>query len=402
MSTYSQNISALQPSATIAVSTLAKKLAAEGRDIIDLSAGEPDFDTPTFISEAAITGIRAGKTRYTPVAGIPELRNAIAKSHLQRAAPGWSLKGENVVVGAGAKQVLFNACFSLFGPGDEVLVAGPYWTSYPEIVGLARAEAVSVFGEESRGFRLTPADLERVKTPRTKGLIICSPSNPSGAVYPIEELRAVARWARDNNVWLLSDEIYRWICFSEGGNPAPGLLDLAPEDVGPYVLIDGVSKSFAMTGWRIGYTISNAELAGKVTAVQSQTTSNPATPSQMAALAAMTETDKERAAVADMVTAFRRRKDLVIARVKEKLPHLGFVEPEGAFYVFLKVDSEFGDRYKDSADWCSKVLEETGVACVPGSAFGDDRFVRISYATSDEILEEAIQRLANRKWSPPA
>lgn len=397
MSSYSQNIAALQPSATIAVSTLAKKLAAEGRDIIDLSAGEPDFDTPSWISDAAVAGIRAGKTRYTPVPGIPELRNAIAKAHLQGAAPGWNLKGENVVVGAGAKQVLFNACFSLFGPGDEVLVAGPYWTSYPEIVGLARADAVPVFGEESRGFRLTPADLDRVKTPRTKGLIICSPSNPSGAVYPIEELRAVARWARDNNVWLLSDEIYRLICFSEGGKPAAGLLDLAPEDVGPYVLIDGVSKSFAMTGWRIGYTISNPELAAKVTAVQSQTTSNPATPSQMAALAAMTETEKAQAAVSEMVAAFHRRKDLVITRVKEKLPHLGFVEPEGAFYVFLKVDSEYGERYRDSADWCSKVLEETGVACVPGSAFGDDRFVRISYATSDEILEEAIRRLAERK-----
>jgi aspartate aminotransferase len=207
----------------------------------------------------------------------------------------------------------------------------------------------------------------------------------------------VAHWARDNHVWILSDEIYRWICFSEGGRPAAGLLDLAPEDVGPYVLIDGVSKSFAMTGWRIGYTISNAELAGKVTAVQSQTTSNPATPSQIAALAAMTETEKARTAVTEMVAAFRRRKDLVITRVKEKLPHLGFVEPEGAFYVLLKVDSEYGERYKDSTDWCSKVLEETGVACVPGSAFGDDRFVRISYATSDEILEEAIRRLAARK-----
>ncbi|MSR22373.1 MAG: pyridoxal phosphate-dependent aminotransferase [Gemmatimonadetes bacterium] len=397
MMTYSQNISRLQPSATMAVSALAKKLAAEGRDIIDLSAGEPDFDTPGWISEAAIAGIHAGRTRYTPASGLPELRKAVARSLLLRAANGWEFTGENVVVSAGAKQALFNACFALFGPGDDVLVASPYWTSYPEMVTLARAEPVFVTGPEERGFNLTLDDLERVRTPATRGLILCSPSNPSGAVYSLKELRDVARWAKKHDVWLISDEIYRWIYFSRDGGTAPSLLDLDRSDVGPFVLVDGVSKTFAMTGWRIGYSVCNAELAEKIGALQSQTTSNAATPSQMGALAALTDTERAEGAIGEMVAAFRRRKELVVRRVGELLPHLSFVEPQGAFYLFLKVEAEYGDAIRNSQDWCARVLEETGVACVPGSAFGDDRFVRISFATSDEKLEEAIRRLAGRR-----
>lgn len=399
--TYSENIGRLQPSATMAVSALAKKLAAEGRDIIDLSAGEPDFDTPAWISEAAIAGIRGGKTRYTPAAGLPELRKAVARSLVARSVPGWQLAAENVVVSAGAKQALFNACFSVFGPGDEVLVGVPYWTSYPEMVSLARAEPVFVSGSEARGFRLTPGELDRVRTPATRGLILCTPSNPSGAVYSLDELHAVAGWAKKHDIWLISDEIYRWIYFSDESGTAPGLLDLDPGDVGPFVLVDGVSKTFAMTGWRVGYSVSEAGLAGKMGALQSQTTSNAATPSQMAALGALTEGDRAESVIAEMVAAFRRRRDLVVSRVRERLPHLSFVEPRGAFYLFLKVEAEYGNGVRGSQDWCAKVLEETGVACVPGSAFGDDRYVRMSYATSDERLEEAIRRLASRLVTQP-
>ncbi len=394
---YSENIARLQPSATIAVSTLAKKLKAEGRDVIDLSAGEPDFDTPAWISEAAIEAIRDGATRYTPAAGIPALRAAIAREAVTGAAEGWSFGAENVVVTNGAKQALFNACFSLFGPGDEVLVAAPFWTSYPEIVTLARAEPVPVAGAEARDFLLTPDDLERAAGPRTRGLILCSPSNPTGAVYGLEELRAVARWARDRGIWLLSDEIYRRITFlGEEGARAPGLVDLSPDDVGPHVIIDGVSKSFAMTGWRIGYSISDAGLSGKMTALQSHTTSNASTPSQTAALAAFSELERAAAEVRGMVRAFRRRRDLVVTRFREKLPHLPFIEPKGAFYLFVRIDGEFDSETPDSQAWCARVLEKTGVALVPGAAFGDDRFARLSYATADEVLEEAIGRLAGR------
>ena len=392
---YSENISRLQPSATMAVSSLAKRLAAQGRDIINLSAGEPDFDTPDWISDAAIEGIRAGQTRYTPAAGLPELRSAAAERVQATAALGWEFGAENVVITAGAKQSLFNACFALFGSGDEVLVAGPYWTTYPEIVGLARAEPVFVTGPEERDFRLSRDDLERARTPETKGLIICSPSNPTGTVYSLEELRTVAHWAKEHGICLISDEIYRRICFLDESPIAPGILELAPDDLGRFVVVDGVSKTFAMTGWRIGYMFTDSGLASKVGALQSQTTSNAATPSQAAALAALTEPDKAEAAIAEMVTAFRRRRDLIVRLVREKLPHFSFVQPEGAFYLFLRVDAEYGEGVSNSGDWCSRVLEERGVALVPGAAFGDDRFVRLSFATSDDLLEEAIERLAS-------
>jgi aspartate aminotransferase len=326
---FSSNISRLRPSATIAVSTLAKSLRAQGRDIIDLSAGEPDFPTPKWISDAAIEGIREGKTRYTPAPGVPELRQAVADSMLRTAGgDGWELEAENVVVTCGAKQALFNACMALFGPGDEVMVASPYWTSYPQIVSLARAEPVFVSGSEERGFRLTPEDLEAQVTPSTRGLILCSPSNPTGAVYSLDELRAVARWARDREIHLLSDEIYRRIYFGEDKEEcAPGLLDLDPSDVGSFVLIDGVSKAYAMTGWRIGYAVSGVEIARKLAALQSHSTSNAATPSQLAALRALTEAERADDDIRDMVVAFRRRRDLVMALFRERLPISTFSSP---------------------------------------------------------------------------
>jgi aspartate/methionine/tyrosine aminotransferase len=394
---FSANISQLRPSATIAVSTLAKKLRAEGRDILDLSAGEPDFPTPAWISEAAIEGIRGGQTRYTAVPGLPELRRAVADWVGALAHPGWTLEAESVVVTAGAKQALFNACFALFGPGDEVLIASPYWTSYPEIVGLARATPVFVAGSEEDDFRLTARDLERVRTPRTRGLILCTPSNPTGAVYSLDELRAVAAWAREHDVVLISDEIYRNIYFGDAeGEAAPGLLSLEPEAVGPWVLVDGVSKAFAMTGWRIGYSLSTPDVARKLTALQSHTTSNAATPSQVAALEALSRVDRSSEEIRTMVRAFRRRRDLVTRLFREYLPHLPVLEPQGAFYLFVRVDGEFTDAIPDSGAWCARVLEETGVAMVPGAAFGDDRYARLSYATSDAVLEEAVRRLAGR------
>lgn len=387
----SPNIAELRPSATIAVSTLAKKLQAEGRDIINLSAGEPDFDTPAWISDAAIQGIRSGKTRYTPAAGMPELRKAIA-SYLGRGF-GKDIDWQNVVVSSGAKQSLFNACFSLFGPGDEVLIAAPYWTSYPEILTLARATSVPVAGDEARGFNLTPADLDRVKTDKTKGLIFSSPGNPSGSVYTKEELRAVAEWCRDNGVCLISDEIYRDIYFGDDSPRAPGILDLPESSLGDWVLIDGASKSFAMTGWRIGFGLSSRELAEQMTSLQSHVSSNAATPSQMAALAAYSDAARTEASVAEMRVAFQRRRDLVARLFSEKLPQFPFLQADGAFYLFFRVDSAFGPGRESAQELCSWLLEEAGVALVPGEAFGDPRFVRLSYATSDAMIEQAVDRM---------
>jgi aspartate aminotransferase len=386
----SQNIQRLQPSATIAVSSLAKQLKAEGRDIINLGAGEPDFDTPEWIADAGVKGIREGKTRYTPAPGTLQLRQAIAEDlHLKF---GREMDWNGVVVSNGAKHSLFNACFSLFGPGDEVLIGSPYWTSYPQIVTLSRAEPVFISGAEERDFLLTPEDLESALTDRTKGLILCSPSNPSGGVYSHEELKAVAEWARDRGVWLIADEIYRYINFL-GDGPAAGILNLPEGSLGDFVLVDGVSKAFAMTGWRIGFTYSSAELAKKMSAFQSHTTSNPSSPAQEAALAAYTERDRAEAEVNGMVNAFRRRRDLVTRLFAELVPGLPYVKPNGAFYLFFRVDSLFREGMSDSSAVCKWLLEDAEIAMVPGVAFGDDRYVRMSYATSDELLEKAINRL---------
>ncbi|MGD8870355.1 MAG: pyridoxal phosphate-dependent aminotransferase, partial [Gemmatimonadota bacterium] len=360
---YSENISTLKPSATMAVSSLAKRLASEGRDILNLSAGEPDFDTPTFICDAAIDGIRSGQTRYTPPPGTPQLRKAIA-AHLASRA-GRDIDWEGVVVTAGAKQSLFNATFTLFGPGDEVLILSPYWTTYPALVGLARAEPVVVGGDVANDFKVGAAELEAARTPRTRGLVLNSPSNPSGAVYTKDELAEIVAWAKEHDVWILSDEIYRAIYYGSDGTAAPGLLDFPESDLGPFVLIDGASKCFAMTGWRIGYTYAPVELSKKFSALQSQMTSNPSTPSQAAALAAYSDVAAADAAIAEMNAAFKRRRDLVTTRVRELLPGVDFVEPVGAFYLYFRVDGFFDDQVKDATAWCSKLLEEQGVALVP-------------------------------------
>ncbi|MFW6199285.1 MAG: pyridoxal phosphate-dependent aminotransferase [Gemmatimonadota bacterium] len=388
---FSANVQQLKPSETIAVNSLAKRLQAEGRDIINLGAGEPDFDTPAWMSQAAIEGIHAGQTHYTAAPGMPELRQAIADSYEHR---GRTVEWSQVVVSAGAKQSLFNACFTLFGPGDEVLIAAPYWTTYPALVHLARAEPVTVAGSEELDFRLRPEDLDGVATDRTRGLILCSPSNPTGTVYSLDELRAVAEWARDRDVWLISDEIYRLIYHGDDRDSAPSVVDLDEGSLGPHVIVDGVSKCFAMTGWRIGYTVSDAGLAGKMAALQSQTTSNPASPSQLATLAAFTQPERAAGEVATMLEAFRRRRDLVVGLVRDLLPEVGFVQPRGAFYLFFRVDSFFDDEVPDSSAFCTWLLEKAGVAVVPGSAFGDDRYVRMSFASSDDVLESGIRRIA--------
>jgi len=390
---FSSNIASLQPSATIAVSNLARQLRTEGRDIIDLSAGEPDFDTPSWISEAAISGIESGRTRYTPVAGIPELRQAVAGylNTISRDEVDW----EGVVVSSGAKHALFNTAFACFGPGDEVLVTTPYWVSYPEIVSLSRAKSIYVSGDESSNFLVTTEDLDAAYTDRTKGLILCSPCNPTGAVYGLEQLEALASWASERDLVLIADEIYREIYFGSDRSYAPSVLELPKEKRGNCVLIDGASKSFAMTGWRIGFSYSTPEIAKKLASIQSQSTSNPASPSQMAALSAFSNPDKAREEVRTMNEAFMRRRNLVASLLRKQLPRLSFVEPEGAFYFFLKIDSLFDDKRAGSVDVCSWILQEAGVAMVPGSAFGDDRFARLSFATSDDILEDAVGRMAS-------
>lgn len=389
--TYSENIAKLRPSATVAVSTLAKKLAAEGRDIINLSAGEPDFDTPEAVAGAGIEGIRRGRTRYTPAAGLPELRAAAAE--YMTAGTDYPADPARVVISAGAKQSLFNACFCLFGPGDDVLIGSPYWTSYPEMVTLARADSVPVMGSGERDFLLTPDDLEAAATANARGLILSSPSNPTGAVYSKSELAAIAEWAGARGVTVISDEIYQEIYYGEGAK-APGALDLDPGRVGDLVVTNGMSKAFAMTGWRVGFSYTTRELAARMSALQSHVSLNAATPSQVAALKGLTRGEEGVRDRDRMVAAFRRRRDLVARLFDELLPGCSYVRPGGAFYLYFRVDGLFDGEVTCAGDVCTRVLEEAGVAIVPGEAFGDARYARMSTASSDEEIEEGVRRMA--------
>jgi aspartate aminotransferase len=385
----SPNVERLQPSATIALASRCRELQAAGRRVVNLSVGEPDFPTPGFISEAGIQAIRAGETRYTASPGIPALRAAIAED-LERLSPGVRVDPAGIVVTSGAKQALFNVCFTLFGPGDRVLVPVPYWTTYPALVELARAEPVYVQGDKDRGFKITPDDLEAAAADGVAGLLLNSPSNPSGAVYSRDELEAIARWANERGVWLISDEIYRLIY--RPGEPAPSLLDLDASLLERAVIVDGASKAFAMTGWRIGFSYSDPKLASTMSALQSQIVSQAATPSQHAALAAYSASENERAEIDRMIEAFARRRAFVLDLLREHLPGVGYVEPEGAFYLFLEL-AALAREGEDSVQTCERILEEAEVAVVAGEAFGDDRYARLSYACSEAELEEGIRRI---------
>ncbi len=386
----SPNIRELQGSATLAVAALCRQLRAQGRDIIDLSAGEPDFRTPNFAAEAGIAAIEQGFTHYTPVPGTPQLRDAIA-AYLS-ASTGKKVESKGIVVSNGAKQALFNACFALFGPGDEVLVPVPYWTSYPEILKLARATPVLVGSTEEAGFKVTVADLDAAATAATRGIILNSPSNPTGVVYSLDELEAIVRWAHAKNLWIISDEIYGRLCFD--AERAASVLDLDASLLDRTVLVDGASKAFAMTGWRIGFSYCSPDLATMLSDLQSHVTSGAATPSQHAALAVFRHEPRVQESVNAMVRLFKRRRDRLAAAMTERVPHASFVMPDGAFYLFFRTDAYYADGRDGSVAFCSWLLEKTGVALVPGIAFGDDRYVRISFAAPEAEVLAAVDRIA--------
>ena len=381
----SENIAQLRESATIAVSARAKALRAAGRAVIDLGAGEPDFPTPEFIRRAAQGAIDAGATRYTATEGILPLREAISRLARDQGA---DVDAANVVVSTGSKQSLFNACFSLFGPGDEVLIPTPSWTSYYEMVALARAAPVPVYGDRASGLKVSPALVESVATSATAGIMLNSPCNPTGAVYSREELAALLDLAHERGWWVISDEIYREIAYA--GAPAPSAFDVAPS-LDRLVVIDGVAKAYAMTGWRIGWAIAPRALAAAMTALQSHTTSNAAAPSQHAALAALTNREGARSSIASMVAEFHRRRDAVLSIVRAERD-LEVIEPDGAFYLFLHVGGDDPER-DDGAAFARRLLDEHEVAIVPGSAFLMPGWVRMSYAAPIGDAVEGSRRL---------
>jgi aspartate aminotransferase len=385
------NVASLRESATIAASARAKALRASGRPILDLGAGEPDFPTPEFVLEAAHRALNDGLTRYTQVEGILPLREAIAER--ATALHGAPIDPDCVVVGAGTKQVLFNAVFSLFSSGDEVLIPTPGWTSYYEMVGLARATPIAVRGSRERQLKVTPDDLRAAATPATRGLILNSPSNPTGAVYSRSELSAIAELAAERDWWMLSDEIYRAISYH---GAATSMLEVAP-GLERLVVADGVAKSFAMTGWRIGWSIAPRALARAMTALQSHTTSNAATVSQHAALAALTNRAAGDAAIAGMVAEFKRRRDLALALLHGAA--MDVIDPAGAFYLYIRAGNGSPDDPEAGSTLARRLLDQQNVAVVPGAAFRSPEWIRASYAAPAEDVLEGVRRIISTRIS---
>ncbi len=378
--TPSANVAQLKESATIAVSARARALRAAGRTILDLGAGEPDFATPSFISEAAERAVAAGATRYTATEGIQPLREAIAAEANALYRGPDPVVAADVVVSNGSKQSLFNACFVLFGEGDEVLIPTPAWTSYYEIVALAKAKPVPVFGEGSRGLKASAAQLVAAATPQTRGLILNSPCNPTGAVYTEQELRDIASLAAERGWWLITDEIYRRITYE---NPAPSVLDVVGER-DRVIYVNGVAKAYAMTGWRIGWAVAPRAVAQSMGALQSHTTSNAASMSQHAALAALTDATAAEPAIAAMVAQFRARRDAALALLDAA--RVQYVRPGGAFYLYINVG-------RDGSAFATELMDRHGVAVVPGVAFLTPNWIRASYAAPMETVVEGVRRI---------
>lgn len=393
MAFLSDSVARIKPSPTIAVTTRAAELKAEGRDVIGLGAGEPDFDTPDHIKEAAIEAIRRGETKYTPVHGTKALREAIIAKFERENGLKYGLN--DIAVCCGGKQVLYNAAIATINPGDEVIIPAPFWVSYPDIVVMAGGKPVIVPAAEAEGFKITPAQLEAAITPKTKWVVLNSPSNPTGAAYTGAELEALAEvLVRHPHVWTMTDDIYEHIVYD--GFAFRTLAQVAPDLKGRVLTINGVSKAFSMTGWRVGYAGGPAELIKTMAKVQSQSSTHTSSISQAAAVAAL---NGPMGFLDDWLAQFRSRRDLVVEKLNA-IDGLSCAVPEGAFYVYPSCAGAIGKRTPDGnvidndSDFVAYLLEAGDVAAVQGTAFGLEPYFRISYATSAEALTEACARIA--------
>ncbi len=376
-----ERLKKINPSSTLAFTSKAKKLKSEGKDILNLAAGEPDFDTPDFIKDAAITAIKSGFTKYTPTAGIPDLKKLISEkfkkdNHLDYAP-------EQIIVSCGAKHSIFNALFVLLNKGDEVLIPNPYWVSYPEMVNLCEAAPRFIKTEKGNNFKVTVKDLERYSSRKTKVLILNSPSNPSGCVYTRDELKAISEICVEKKIFVISDEIYEKIIYDNLRHISIG--SLGPDIYDLTITVNGVSKSYSMTGWRIGYLGAPEDIVEAISKLQDHSTSCPTSISQKAAVAALSAPDEF---AGKMCGEFQRRRDYIITRLS-RIKALSFIVPQGAFYIFCDISKP----RLDSAAFAKRLLEEASVAIIPGDSFGRDDYVRISFATGMDQIEKAMDRL---------
>jgi aspartate aminotransferase len=385
----SDRIAAIAESATLAVDARAKALKAAGRPVIGFGAGEPDFPTPDYIVEAAVAAARDPKNhRYTPVAGLPDLRAAVAAK--TKRDTGYDIEAAQVLVTNGGKQAVYNAFATLLDPGDEVLLIAPYWTTYPEAIKLAGGVPVEVLTDETSGYLATVEQLDAARTDRTKVLLFVSPSNPTGAVYPPVQVQAIGAWAKQHDLWVITDEIYEHLVY--GDAQMESIAHTAGEKV---VVVNGVAKTYAMTGWRVGWLIGPADVVKAASNLQSHTTSNV---SNVAQVAALTAVSGDLSAVAEMRKVYDRRRRTIVAALSD-IPGVVCPEPEGAFYVYPSVKGLLGKPLRgktasSSAELSSLILDEVEVAVVPGEAFGTPGYVRMSYALGDDDLAEGVARIA--------
>lgn len=394
MAILAKNLSRIKQSPTMAVTALARELRAAGEDVIGLGAGEPDFDTPEHVKEAAITAMRNGETKYTAVDGTVELKEAVRAKFMRD--NDLDYKPEQINVGVGGKHVMYNAFVATLNPGDEVIIPTPYWVSYPDMVLLAGGEPVPVATSSDSGFRLAAEDLERAITPKTKWLILNSPSNPSGTAYDKNELKSLTEVLLQHpHVWLLSDDIYEKVVYNNFVFTTPAQVE--PSLYERTLTVNGVSKAYAMTGWRIGFAGGPTELIGAMAKVQSQSTSNPTSISQAAAVAAL---NGDQTFIQPRNAAFKKRRDMVVSMLNQA-DGITCRTPEGAFYVYpscagaIGKKSPDGNKMETDEDFARYLLKSVGVAVVFGEAFGLGPHFRISYATSDELLHQACQRIQN-------
>ena len=387
----SKRIAAIAESATLAVDSKAKALKAAGRPVIGFGAGEPDFPTPDYIVNSAIEAAKVvANHRYTPAAGLPELRDAIVKK--TKRDSNYEITSDQVLVTNGGKQAVYQAFASILDPGDEVLLPSPYWTTYPECIKLAGGVSVEVFADESQNYLVSVEQLEKVRTPKTKVLLFCSPSNPTGSVYSPEQVKAIGNWALANGLWVVTDEIYEHLLYD--GATAPSICVAVPALADRTIIINGVAKTYAMTGWRVGWMIGPKDVIKAATNLQSHLSSNVSNISQRAAITALTG---DLSAVHKMGEAFDRRRKLIVKLLNE-IPGVSCPNPTGAFYVYPSVKGVLGKeirgkRPKTSAELATLILEEVEVAAVPGEAFGPSGYLRFSYALGDEDIIEGIGRV---------
>ena len=379
-----KRIQKVTPSLTLAIEAKAKRLKQEGIDIISFSAGEPDFDTPAFVKQAAIDALNKGFTKYTPASGTVELRKAISEKLARE--NGLTYSPDQIVVSCGAKHSLYNVLQVLVEEGDEVIIPAPYWLSYPEMVTLAGGKSVILQTRFKDGYHPSPQALEKLITKKTKVLILNSPSNPTGAVLPRELLEAIVRIAKKHSFFILSDEIYEKLIFDGGKHYSIGSLD--PEILSRTITVGGASKAYAMTGWRLGFSAAPKPIAEACGSLQSHSTSNPTSFAQVAYLEALRKGEAE---VEKMRAVFEKRRDFIFNLVKG-IPQLKPFKPSGAFYLFVDIS---GTKLT-SLQFSERLLDEAKVAVVPGIAFGDDHAIRISFATSDQLIESGISRI--REW----